>query len=197
MIQIERYLFRTATTACVSGLVVLTGVVWVTQALTADRPDHQQRPDHSDLPDDDGTDAAFAGGHHRACRAVCRDPLHPQQAQRRQRARRHGGFRRVAATAVAADGAPVGNRVCGCGGALHPGPAVEFWRNRDPDDLRSRRLHRQFRPSRRFFSARDRVRVSFSRPHARRGAARRIHAGYARSGQSDDLYRGGGKNGRS
>jgi len=33
MIQIERYLFRTATTACVSGLVVLTGVVWVTQAL--------------------------------------------------------------------------------------------------------------------------------------------------------------------
>jgi lipopolysaccharide export system permease protein len=33
MIQIERYLFRTATTACVAGLVVLTGVVWVTQAL--------------------------------------------------------------------------------------------------------------------------------------------------------------------
>ena len=33
MIQIERYLLRTATTACVSGLVVLTGVVWVTQAL--------------------------------------------------------------------------------------------------------------------------------------------------------------------
>jgi lipopolysaccharide export system permease protein len=33
MIQIERYLFRTAITACVSGLVVLTGVVWVTQAL--------------------------------------------------------------------------------------------------------------------------------------------------------------------
>ena len=33
MIQIERYLFRTATTATVSGLVVLTGVVWVTQAL--------------------------------------------------------------------------------------------------------------------------------------------------------------------
>src|SRR5208282_695487 len=33
MIRIERYLFRTATTACISGLVVLTGVVWVTQAL--------------------------------------------------------------------------------------------------------------------------------------------------------------------
>ena len=33
MIQIERYLLRTATTAAVSGLVVLTGVVWVTQAL--------------------------------------------------------------------------------------------------------------------------------------------------------------------
>jgi lipopolysaccharide export system permease protein len=33
MIQIERYLFRTAVTACVSGLVVLTLVVWVTQAL--------------------------------------------------------------------------------------------------------------------------------------------------------------------
>ena len=33
MIQIERYLFRTATVASVSGLVVLTGVVWVTQAL--------------------------------------------------------------------------------------------------------------------------------------------------------------------
>jgi lipopolysaccharide export system permease protein len=33
MIQIERYLFRTAITACVTGLVVLTGVVWVTQAL--------------------------------------------------------------------------------------------------------------------------------------------------------------------
>ena len=33
MIKIERYLFRTATTACVAGLVVLTGVVWVTQAL--------------------------------------------------------------------------------------------------------------------------------------------------------------------
>jgi lipopolysaccharide export system permease protein len=33
MIRIERYLFRTATMACVSGLVVLTGVVWVTQAL--------------------------------------------------------------------------------------------------------------------------------------------------------------------
>jgi lipopolysaccharide export system permease protein len=33
MIQLERYLLRTATTACVSGLVVLTGVVWVTQAL--------------------------------------------------------------------------------------------------------------------------------------------------------------------
>src|SRR5271155_2854465 len=33
MTQIERYLFRTATTAFLSGLVVLTGVVWVTQAL--------------------------------------------------------------------------------------------------------------------------------------------------------------------
>ena len=33
MIQIERYLFRTATTTFLSGLVVLTGVVWVTQAL--------------------------------------------------------------------------------------------------------------------------------------------------------------------
>ena len=33
MIQIERYLFRTAIAACVSGLVVLTAVVWVTQAL--------------------------------------------------------------------------------------------------------------------------------------------------------------------
>ena len=33
MITVERYLLRTATTACVSGLVVLTGVVWVTQAL--------------------------------------------------------------------------------------------------------------------------------------------------------------------
>ena len=33
MIQIERYLFRTAIAACFSGLVVLTGVVWVTQAL--------------------------------------------------------------------------------------------------------------------------------------------------------------------
>src|ERR1700739_2175288 len=33
MIQIERYVWRTATTACVSGLVGLTGVVWVTQAL--------------------------------------------------------------------------------------------------------------------------------------------------------------------
>jgi len=33
MIRIERYLFRTAITACLSGLVVLTGVVWVTQAL--------------------------------------------------------------------------------------------------------------------------------------------------------------------
>jgi lipopolysaccharide export system permease protein len=33
MIQIERYLLRTATTAFVSGLVVLTGVIWVTQAL--------------------------------------------------------------------------------------------------------------------------------------------------------------------
>jgi len=33
MIQLERYLFRTATSAFVSGLVVLTGVVWVTQAL--------------------------------------------------------------------------------------------------------------------------------------------------------------------
>ncbi len=33
MLQIERYLFRTATTACISGLVVLTGIVWVTQAL--------------------------------------------------------------------------------------------------------------------------------------------------------------------
>src|SRR5271155_2803480 len=33
MIQIERGLFRTATTACVWGLAVLTGVVWVTQAL--------------------------------------------------------------------------------------------------------------------------------------------------------------------
>jgi len=33
MIQIERYLFRTATTASVAGIAVLTGVVWVTQAL--------------------------------------------------------------------------------------------------------------------------------------------------------------------
>jgi lipopolysaccharide export system permease protein len=33
MIKIERYLFRTAATAFLSGLVVLTGVVWVTQAL--------------------------------------------------------------------------------------------------------------------------------------------------------------------
>jgi lipopolysaccharide export system permease protein len=33
MIKLERYLFRTAMTACVAGLVVLTGVVWVTQAL--------------------------------------------------------------------------------------------------------------------------------------------------------------------
>src|SRR5271166_5494642 len=33
MIKLERYLFRTATSAFLSGLVVLTGVVWVTQAL--------------------------------------------------------------------------------------------------------------------------------------------------------------------
>lgn len=33
MTRIERYLFRTATVAFLSGLVVLTGVVWVTQAL--------------------------------------------------------------------------------------------------------------------------------------------------------------------
>ena len=33
MIQIERYLFRTAATAFLSGLVVLTGIVWITQAL--------------------------------------------------------------------------------------------------------------------------------------------------------------------
>ncbi len=33
MTKIERYLFRTATVAFLSGLVVLTGVVWVTQAL--------------------------------------------------------------------------------------------------------------------------------------------------------------------
>ena len=33
MIQLERYLFRAATSAFLAGLVVLTGVVWVTQAL--------------------------------------------------------------------------------------------------------------------------------------------------------------------
>jgi lipopolysaccharide export system permease protein len=33
MTRIERYLFRTSTTAFLSGLLVLTGVVWVTQAL--------------------------------------------------------------------------------------------------------------------------------------------------------------------
>ena len=33
MTQLERYLFRTAITACLWGLIVLTGVVWVTQAL--------------------------------------------------------------------------------------------------------------------------------------------------------------------
>ena len=35
------------------------------------------------------------------------------------------------APAIATDGAPVGTGVCGCGGALYPGPAVEFWRDRE------------------------------------------------------------------
>ena len=33
MSRIERYVLRTATTAFLSGLVVLTGVIWITQAL--------------------------------------------------------------------------------------------------------------------------------------------------------------------
>ena len=33
MSRIERYVLRTATTAFVSGLIVLTGVIWITQAL--------------------------------------------------------------------------------------------------------------------------------------------------------------------
>ncbi len=33
MIRVERYLFRTAGTAFLSGLVVLTGIIWITQAL--------------------------------------------------------------------------------------------------------------------------------------------------------------------
>ena len=33
MSRIERYVLRTATTAFLTGLVVLTGVIWITQAL--------------------------------------------------------------------------------------------------------------------------------------------------------------------
>ena len=36
MIQIERYLLRTATTACLSGLVVLTGVATDGSTIRAD-----------------------------------------------------------------------------------------------------------------------------------------------------------------
>ena len=33
MLRIERYVFRTASTAFLAGLIALTGLVWVTQAL--------------------------------------------------------------------------------------------------------------------------------------------------------------------
>ena len=55
MIQIERYLFRTAATASVSGARGLDRRRLGHPSAAADRPDHQQRPDHSALPDDDRT----------------------------------------------------------------------------------------------------------------------------------------------
>ena len=97
MIKVERYLLRTATTACVSGLVVLTGVVWVTQALR-----------QIDLITSKGQTIVLFLLDHRAGSAFTGSLIAPvalfagilytlNKLERRQRARRHGGLGRVAA----------------------------------------------------------------------------------------------------
>ena len=78
MIQIERYLLRTATTAAVSGLVVLTGVVWVTQALRQIDLITSKGQTILIFLMITGAGAAFADRHHRAGGAIRRGPLHPQ-----------------------------------------------------------------------------------------------------------------------
>ena len=197
MIQIERYLFRTATTASVSGLVVLTGVVWVTQALR-----------QIDLITSKGQTiliflmmtglalpslvaiiapvALFAGILYTLNKLNGDSELVVMAASG------------VSPLRLLRPMALLSGLVFAVVAALYIQVLPwSFGAIENPDDVRSRRLHRQFRPSGRFLPARGRVRVSFSRPHARRGAARGLHAGHARSGQSHDLYRRGGKNSRS
>ena len=197
MIQIERYLLRTATTAAVSGLVVLTGVVWVTQALR-----------QIDLITSKGQTiliflmitglalpslvaiiapvALFAGILYTLNKLNGDSELVVMAASGVSPLRllRPMALLSALVFAVVAD-------------ALYPGFALEFRGDRESDDLRSRRFHRQLRPSGRFLPARIGVRISLSRAHARWGAARGVHAGPARSRPDHDLYRRGGKNGRS
>ena len=197
MIQIERYLFRTATTAAVSGLVVLTGVVWVTQALR-----------QIDLITSKGQTiliflmitglalpslvaiiapvALFAGI------LYTLNKLNGDSELVVMAASGVSPIRLLRPMALLS-----GAGVCGRGRALYPGFALEFRRDRESDDVRSRRFHRQLRPSGRFLPARSGVRISLSRAHARWSAARSVHAGPARSRPNHDLYRGGGKNRRS
>ena len=153
MIKIERYLLRTATTACVSGLVVLTGVVWVTQALR-----------QIDLITSKGQTillflwitalalpslvafiapvALFAGVLYTLNKLNGDSELVVMAASGMS-----------PASAIASDGAVLGAGLRGRRRPLHPGFTLEFRRDRAPDDVRSRRFHRQLRPTGRFLPA--------------------------------------------
>ena len=154
MSRIERYVFRTATTAFLSGLVVLTGVIWITQALR-----------QIDLLTSKGQTiliflmmtglalpslvaiiapvALFAGVLYTLNKLNGDSELVVMAAAGVSPARLLRPLALLSATGVRDRG-----------GDLHSGPALELRRDREPDDLRSRRLHLEFRPSGRFLRAR-------------------------------------------
>ena len=68
---------------------------------------------------------------------------------------------------------------------------MEFQRHPAPDDLYSRRFHRQFRPAGGLHRTRGRLRVPLPRTHRGRRASRRVHAGSPRPRSYHDLYRRG------
>ena len=177
MLRIERYLFRTASTAFLAGLLTLTAVIWVTQALK-----------QLDLMTSKGQTilvfltmtglglpfltAVIAPVALFASVLYCLNKLNGDSELVVMSASGISTARLLAAFPRA-----VRARVPGGGGALPRDHAPKFPGHADPHRAGSRRLHRQFRAAGRLHRTRSRLRLSLPRTGARRLAARRIHSG--------------------
>ena len=197
MIQIERYLFRTATTTFLSGLVVLTGVVWVTQALR-----------QIDLITSKGQTILIflmMTGLALPSMVAIIAPVALFAGVLYTLNKLNGDSELVVMSASGVSPVRLLRPLALLSGLVFAVVAVLYiqvlpWSFVAIEKLtgfRSRRLHRELCPSGRFLPARGGVRLSFSRAHAGWRPAWSLHAGPARSGPHHNLYRGGGKNGRS